>query len=226
MIGGTISARWAKYATAAMSILTVILIALAEANGYLRGADLYSVTARASIYIFFALAVVLLQNVYAINTRELLLRSRKSQAQYQSLLENIPAITYINSIGKNAQTEYVSPQVEKMLGYPCTAFTDDPLFWTRILHPEDMQNVVNESDRTAETGEPFNMQYRVISKDKRVVWLRDEARLAHDMDGNPLYWLGIWTNISTQPGRGHDAAHHPITDRGGGRTRGDVHIGY
>jgi len=167
-------------------------------NGLLPEAGEYSIAARASIYIFFFLVAIALQAINTSNINELLHQAKKNEAQYQSLLENIPAVTYTNSIGVNAQTKYVSPQVEKLLGYPRDAFTDDPLLWTKILHPDDLPRVIRESDQTADTGEPFVCEYRVITKDSKTLWLRDEARLVHDEEGKPLYWLGIWTNITEQ----------------------------
>lgn len=130
---------------------------------------------------------------------ELITQSKDNAYRYRSLLENIPATTYINNTNVNAETEYVSPQVKKLLGYPSKTFTDDPLFWTKILHPDDKQRVSAESQRTSETEEPFEMEYRIIAKDKRIVWVKDEAVLVHDKDtGKPLYWLGVWTDITSR----------------------------
>ena len=198
MVNGMVSKTKTNIIVATGCVLTIILITLTGMNRLLPAPVEYSPIARLSIYIFFLLIAILLQNINSVNTRELLGQVRKSETQYQSLLENIPAITYINSLGVNARTEYVSPQVEKLLEYPRSVFTDDPLFWTKMLHPDDRQRVMDESDRTAETSEKFDVEYRVITKGRKILWLRDEARLVHDKDGKPLYWLGIWTNITTQ----------------------------
>lgn len=198
MVNRMVSKTKTKIIVMVGCVLTVILIADAGMNGLLPAPVEYTPIARLSIYLFFILIAILLLNINSTNMRELLSQKHRSETRYQSLLENIPAITYINSLGVNARTEYVSPQVEKLLGYPRSVFTDDPLFWTQILHPNDRQRVMDESDRTAETGEIFDVEYRVITKGKRILWLRDEARLIHDTNGKPLYWLGIWTNITTQ----------------------------
>jgi serine phosphatase RsbU (regulator of sigma subunit) len=58
--------------------------------------------------------------------------------------------------------------------------------------------VLAEEARTDETGEPFKMEYRVIAKDGRVVWLRDEATLVRDEEGQPLYWLGVQYDVTEQ----------------------------
>jgi len=189
--------RWkTTFITAGICILTVILIAVGQTHGILPEQIEYSPIARTSVYIFILSIAALLQSVNAMNTRGLLKQTQKSEARYRSLLENIPATTYINSMDTDARTEYVSPQIEKQLGYPRSAFKDDPLFWMKILHPEDAQRVIDESRRTSASLEPFKVEYRVLTRDQRVVWLKDEAALVYDENGKPLYWLGIWTDIT------------------------------
>ena len=68
----------------------------------------------------------------------------------------------------------------------------------KILHPDDRERVLAENQRTIQTGEPFRMDYRILTKDGRVVWVRDEALLERDESGNPLHWRGIWLDITAQ----------------------------
>lgn len=197
MIGGLTLKRGTNFIVMGACTLTAILIVVAQASGLLPKPIQYSPTARLSIYIFFFALAALLQGVNAMNTRTLLRQTQQSEARYRSLLENVPVTTYINSTDPDAATDYVSPQVEKLLGYPRSAYTEDPLFWTKILHTEDKQKVMEQSRQTSETHRPFEMEYRVLASDGRVVWLKDEARLVHDEDGEPLHWLGVWTDITS-----------------------------
>lgn len=198
LMGGLVSKRGNSIYATVISTITVIGIAYAETNGILPKPVTYSPYARVIIYIFFFIIAMLMQTINSQNMQRLLKQAKKSELRYKTLLENIPTTTYINNLDSNARTEYVSPQVEKLLGYPRKAFTDDPLLWTKILHPEDMQRVKEESKRTANTREPFNEEYRLITQDKRVIWVKDEATLVRDDEGNPLYWLGVWTDITSR----------------------------
>jgi diguanylate cyclase (GGDEF)-like protein/PAS domain S-box-containing protein len=123
-------------------------------------------------------------------------RLRRAEQRYRALVERIPAITYIQQIGRNSQTVYVSPQVTDVMGYTpeeCTASSD---LWIKILHPDDRERVLAEDVRTNETGEPFVMEYRRLAKDGHLVWIRDEATLVKDNRGEPLYWLGVQIDIT------------------------------
>jgi len=125
-------------------------------------------------------------------------RAKVSEGQYRSLLENIPSITYINGLGPEAPTTYISPQVQEPFGYARDEFLKDPALWKKILHPEDRDKVLAENERTSATSDVFQIEYRLISKDNRVVWVHDEAILVKSNDGTPLYWLGVWTDITTR----------------------------
>jgi len=125
----------------------------------------------------------------------------RSEDRFRRLVEQIPAVTYvqepIDSDTPKAIT-YMSPQYEEMLGYPAETEILDEEHWLRVLHPDDRERVLAEEQRTDETGEPYRIEYRLIARGGRVVWVRDEATLVKDEDGNSLYWLGVQYDITEQ----------------------------
>lgn len=146
----------------------------------------------------FFLAINVVQFLSAHTVQEGPGHARSNEAQYRTLLENIPAITYMNGLGEAALTAYVSPQVIKLFGHTQQEFMNDPILWKKILHPEDREKVLAEKRATSKSGKLFNMEYRLIAKDGHIIWVRDEAALARSADGVPQYWLGTWTDITAQ----------------------------
>src|SRR5215204_1685087 len=123
---------------------------------------------------------------------------KRAETRFRALVEQIPAVTYIQSPSGAKPLEYVSPQIEDMLGYsPRTEAIDDE-FLIGMLHPDDRERFLAEDTRTDETGEPFKVEYRQFAKDGRMVWVRDEAVLVRDEEGRPLYWLGVQYDITEQ----------------------------
>jgi PAS domain S-box-containing protein len=123
-------------------------------------------------------------------------RLREAEARYRTLVQRIPAITYIQEIRHTSTSIYVSPQIKEILGYEPEECTSDPEHWYRTLHPDDRERVLGEDRRTNETGEPFSMEYRQIAKDGRVVWLRDEAAVVRNEENEPEYWIGVQLDIT------------------------------
>ena len=124
---------------------------------------------------------------------------RSSELKYRSLVERIPAVTYIEAPDEGEpewNLLYVSPQVEDLLGYTPEEWTSDSSLWERVLHPEDREYALAEDVRTEATGEPFKIESRLITRDGRVVWVRDDAVLVRDEEGRPLFWQGIMIDVT------------------------------
>ena len=198
IISGLISRRRIRLYVLLLCILTGIILVYAELTGSLPPPTSYSPQARIFIYSFFFSIALLLQNITSGNIGRLLKRAKEIETRYKSLLENIPSITYINSLDVESFTKYVSPQVEHLAGYSQKEFMEDNLLWTKILHPDDREQVLAENARTVESGERFQMEYRVLTKDQQTIWVHDEANLLYDSEGMPLYWLGVWTDITSR----------------------------
>jgi PAS domain S-box-containing protein len=131
------------------------------------------------------------------------IRHRRAQAElaeaeerYRTLVEQIPAVVYVDENDDNSTARYVSPYYEKMLGYTPEERISDPDLWPRLLHPEDRERVLAESRETNRTGRSFRVEYRMIARDGRVVWVRDEAVLLRDRTGETMGWQGILTDIT------------------------------
>jgi PAS domain S-box-containing protein len=122
--------------------------------------------------------------------------------RYRTLIEAIPAITYVEHATPEAPEEsrfsYVSPQVEDILGYTPEEATADPHFFDRTLHPDDRDRIRAANVRCEETGEPFDEEFRQITKDGRVRWIHDRAVLVRDEAGTPLFWHGVTLDITAR----------------------------
>lgn len=84
---------------------------------------------------------------------------REAEATYRSIVETTPAITYQEHVSKGydvgGSVIHVSPQVERILGYSARDWAETPAFWEGIVHPDDRDAVVRESERTGRSGEPY-----------------------------------------------------------------------
>jgi PAS domain S-box-containing protein len=124
---------------------------------------------------------------------------REAEVRFRTLVEQIPAITYIEAIDyeeRSTNLLYASPQIEDMFGYSPDEWISDPELFPRLLHPDDRERVLAEDELTDKSGEPFRSEYRQYTKDGRVIWVRDEAILVHDEDGQPLFWQGVMFDVT------------------------------
>lgn len=115
---------------------------------------------------------------------------------YRMLVERVPAVIYLDVPDEVSSALYVSPQVEDMLGYAREEWLTDPELWVKTLHSDDREHVLAEHEHARETGETFISEYRLVARDGRVVWVRDEATLSRDEEGRPRFWQGIAVDIT------------------------------
>ena len=117
--------------------------------------------------------------------------------RYRALSEQIPAVLYHEVPGADGAVVYESPQNQQMLGYTPEE-TIQPDFWKTVIHPDDRQRVLGENERCDRTGEPWHMEFRVRTKDGRVLWVRDHAVLVRGERGEPDFWQGYYIDITDQ----------------------------
>ena len=125
---------------------------------------------------------------------------REARVRYRSLVEAIPAITYLEHASPEAPEEsrfaFVSPQIERILGFTPDEATSDPLFFERTLHPDDLPRIREANVRAESTGEPFDEEFRQLTKDGEIRWMHDRAVLVRDDDGAPRFWHGVTIDIT------------------------------
>ncbi|MEP7059888.1 MAG: PAS domain-containing protein [Actinomycetota bacterium] len=122
-------------------------------------------------------------------------RIRGAEERYRTLVEQLPVVVYIDAIDEQASALYISPQYEAVFGFTPQERLEDQGLWLRQLHPEDLDRVFEESERTNRTGEPFDMEYRWIRGDGVTIWVHDQARQVVGADGVPV-WQGVLTDIT------------------------------
>jgi PAS domain S-box-containing protein len=123
---------------------------------------------------------------------------RANELRYRTLIEQIDAVTYSEAFAVGgAQMMYVSPQVEDKLGYTPEE-VGRPGFWKGLVHPDDRERVLAEDEQVELTGSPWRIEYRVVGRDGRVLWIRDHAVLVRDGRGRPAFWQGLWIDVTDQ----------------------------
>lgn len=134
------------------------------------------------------------------------------ERRFRALIEQIPAVVFTDEVEPPYMTLYVSPYIETLLGYTEAEWKADPTLWTRSIHPDDRDWVLAEDVRTNETGQPFSVEYRMLRRDGRLVWVREETVLVRDELGAPSVWQGVFFDISAQKQLERELAEHAFQD--------------
>ncbi|HMJ10135.1 MAG TPA: PAS domain-containing protein, partial [Polyangiaceae bacterium] len=123
-------------------------------------------------------------------------RLRAAEARFSTLVEQIPAVTFMAVLGEGDNEMYVSPHIEQLLGYTQQQWLSDPFLWYNRLHPDDRGLWNREFARGCYSGGPFRAECRFIARDGRTVWVHGEARVVKDAQGRPQFLQGVAFDIT------------------------------
>jgi diguanylate cyclase (GGDEF)-like protein/PAS domain S-box-containing protein len=118
--------------------------------------------------------------------------------RYRTLIEQLPLVVYLDALDSTSSNIFTSRQIEPILGYSVEEWAADSELFTRLLHPEDRERVLDAHVHTHETHEALSLEYRLIARDGRVVWLRDEGVIVLDEHGRPRYLQGYLLDITRE----------------------------
>ncbi len=121
---------------------------------------------------------------------------RAAEDRYRTLVERLPAITYIAELGADGPWHYVSPQIESILGFSPKEWLADPMSWMNRIHIDDREIALAAEKRFQETHELFQGEYRMFARDGRIIWFRDEAVMLQATEDHGLLMQGILYDIT------------------------------
>ncbi len=123
----------------------------------------------------------------------------EAEQKYRTLVEQIPGVVYISPINTTVKEAYISPQLQQLLGIAPEDWNHGFLnSWLDCTHPDDRDRYCQAVNATIATGEPLRIEYRMIRRDGRIIWVRNQANLVLDADGQTQLLQGLVLDISAR----------------------------
>lgn len=125
----------------------------------------------------------------------------KTRERLRHLLASSPAVIYSREVGERFALTFVSENIHALSGYAADELMGTPELWARMVHPADADRVPDPAERTGTGG--GGSEYRLILKDGRSCWVRDEWRAVRDRAGHVVEIVGSLVDI-TERRRGEE----------------------
>lgn len=119
----------------------------------------------------------------------------KHDADFRSLIENLPVLFYIVDVRPPFSPRYVSPAFSRF-GYPLEMWTNDPDIWLKVIHPDDLDWVFEQTAASTASSKDADYEYRIFDSNGDLVWVRDRGCLIHDQDGKLLFREGVMIDVT------------------------------
>jgi two-component system phosphate regulon sensor histidine kinase PhoR len=118
------------------------------------------------------------------------------EAKYTSLIAHVPAISYARLPEAGAPRQFMTERVRGLLGYSSREFLEDRELFLRLVHPEDRDRVADELGVMPGPGGSARIEYRLIARDGRTVWVEDVSAVVLGDRGRPLCVQGFLHDVS------------------------------
>ncbi|MBM3123874.1 MAG: GAF domain-containing protein [Chloroflexi bacterium] len=153
---------------------------------------------------FARLASVALENgrLYSMVQQELADRKRAEEALkeaetlYRTLVETTSIVAYRDKPDELGSSLYISPQIERLLGYTPEEWLSRPTFWTTLVHPDDRSRVEEDVSRYVTKKDRSSVEYRMRTKAGEWRWVQDETVIVRDQAGVPQYIHGVFIDLT------------------------------
>jgi two-component system cell cycle sensor histidine kinase/response regulator CckA len=119
-----------------------------------------------------------------------------SEERFRLLSENIPVAVYSALPDEHCSYLFISGRMEELTGHSEREFLEDPTLFTEVIHPEDRAYVWERIEEHRQKKTSLDIQYRIITKDKVVKWVRNKATPVFDEKGEIVCIDGFMEDIT------------------------------
>ncbi|MDP8241087.1 MAG: response regulator [Candidatus Hatepunaea meridiana] len=118
----------------------------------------------------------------------------ESEKRLTTLIQNVPdAILYQTGDG----IEYLSLNIEKVLGYSRNEFFEKPKFFENLIHPDNRNHIVGNQEIWLKEGAQgiHKTEFRIRHKDGRYIWLSDRMSIISNGSNGDKH-LGVMIDVT------------------------------
>lgn len=132
------------------------------------------------------------------NTELHLQESLKTLQQINDIINKTNSMIFAwkNNQG-NWPIEYVTENVERILGYKVSDFISGQIFYEQIIHPDDLSKISSEVEQIVD-GTFKHSLYRIIAANGDIKWVKDHSYPVKDELGNIVSYKGVVEDITEE----------------------------
>ncbi|MEI6185914.1 MAG: PAS domain S-box protein [Dehalococcoidia bacterium] len=119
---------------------------------------------------------------------------RKSEELFRKAVQSTTDIVWEWDMASNNLKWY--GDIDALLGYSAGEFPRTLEAWEKALHPDDHGRVITALNRHTETGEPYNVEYRIMRKDGALRNWIDRGLVIYDENGKITRSVGACVDIT------------------------------
>lgn len=125
--------------------------------------------------------------------KKMLQAIKQNELKYRTLQHNIPGMTYR---AKGDWTVEIITGSEKLCNISAQEFQSGKFNWKKMIHPDDLDQVIRESAYNGTQQKRLLQEYRIITKSGATKWVEDYKTIFFGENGKVLYVDGIVFDVT------------------------------
>jgi len=116
--------------------------------------------------------------------------------EFAKIVDESPVVFFKWSNKAGHPVVYVSDNVANY-GYTKEEFLNNKIHYESIIHPDDIEKALKDIQYYKKKGiDSYEQEYRILTKNKTVKWVRDYTNVVKNSHGKPLYTQGFIVDIA------------------------------
>lgn len=128
--------------------------------------------------------------------------------QLATLFRNLPGMAYRRNKTPGVPMAFVSEGCRALSGFPREVFASGEKDWLDIIHTGDRKRVVRSIETAFESGEPFEVSYRITDAAGDTRWMWERGRMVPSEVNHEVHLEGFVTDITGQRSAESEAREH------------------
>jgi diguanylate cyclase (GGDEF)-like protein/PAS domain S-box-containing protein len=126
------------------------------------------------------------------------LRSHNASAlSLDLLLSNLPGVVYRCLDDEKWSMVFLSAGIEKLTGYPVSAFSGEhAVSYASLIHPDDRERVASDTNAAVRERRPFQLSYRITTASGKLRWAWEQGSAVYDEHGRVTALEGFIADIT------------------------------
>lgn len=118
-----------------------------------------------------------------------------NEKKFRTITENMNDVIWLRS-ADNTKMLYISPAYERLWGLSCQGLYENPQSFVEIVHPDDKALVYEAYQKHMAEGSNFDLNYRIIKADGKVVWVNAVSQPVTNEEGLTEFYVGRAADIT------------------------------
>lgn len=124
---------------------------------------------------------------------------KESRDQFESLVNNIPGITYRRLADEDWTMLYISDSIDPFSGYPADDFINNRVRnYASVIHPDDIVSVNKIIEDAVSKKQNWLLNYRIIHHDGSVRFVEERGHGEYKDDGSLRFMDGFILDITNE----------------------------